>query len=122
VYFSQVGSHGLLLFMVILGIFTIAAFNVFGVTVTKKVSSLARSVVDVSRTLIVWFIGLMFYWTGIKDGDNGWENPDPVAIVVELVGFVILVCGNLIYNEIIKLPGKAVEGEDEKPLMSMEQV
>jgi hypothetical protein len=33
---------GVLAFFVIMGIFTIAAFNVTGVTVTKKVSSLAR--------------------------------------------------------------------------------
>jgi len=110
-YFSQIGSDGTLLFFVLLGIFTIAAFNVFGVTVTKKVSSLARSVVDVTRTLLVWIIGLIFSWTSLKGREN-WENSAWGAIGVEFVGFIILVGGNLIYNEIIKLPfGK----EDTEP-------
>lgn len=62
--------------MIILGVLTIACFNVCGVSVTKYVSCLARyyflyilivfkyyiykirSVVDVSRTVIVWGVGL----------------------------------------------------------------
>lgn len=41
-YFYQVFHNGLLAFWVLLGVFTIAAFNICGVSVTKYVSSLAR--------------------------------------------------------------------------------
>ena len=41
-YFAQMGSNTTLTFLVILGIFTIATFNIAGVSVTKYVSSVAR--------------------------------------------------------------------------------
>lgn len=53
-YFKQIGGNGMLCFYVILGIFTIATFNVCGVNVTKNISSLARSLIDVTRTVLVW--------------------------------------------------------------------
>lgn len=53
-YFSQFANNGALAFYIILGVFTIALFNVCGVNVTKHISSLARSIVDVTRTLLVW--------------------------------------------------------------------
>ena len=83
--------------------FTIAIFNVCGVNVTKHVSSLARSVVDVSRTVIVWIIGIILTAT-TSSKYYKWENLNAGAIVVEAVGFVILVLGNCIYNKIIILP------------------
>jgi hypothetical protein len=33
-----------------------------------------------------------------------WELTNAGAILVELLGFLILVAGNLIYNKVIKLP------------------
>ncbi|CAD8069359.1 unnamed protein product [Paramecium sonneborni] len=99
-YFLQVVNSGLLLFWVILGIFTIATFNICGVSVTKYVSSLARSLVDVSRTLIIWAVSLAITWI---DPESKWENTRWEAIILELIGFCILVTGNLIYNGTIKL-------------------
>lgn len=99
-YFLQIFANGLLLFWVILGIFTIATFNICGVSVTKYVSSLARSLVDVSRTLIIWAVSLAITWI---DPEAKWENTRWEAIVLELLGFFVLVTGNLIYNGTIKL-------------------
>lgn len=58
-YFSQIGANGALLFFVILGIFSIATFNICGVTVTKYINALARSIGDVTRTVLVWAIGII---------------------------------------------------------------
>lgn len=58
-YFSQAGSNGFLLLFCILGIFSIATFNVTGVTVTKYINALARSICDVTRTVIVWIVGIL---------------------------------------------------------------
>lgn len=91
--------------MVILGVFTIAVYNVCGVNVTKHISSLTRSIVDVSRTLLVWMVSLIFTWTIGKSNDNYiWENTRVGAILFELLGFFILIFGNFVYNGIIKLP------------------
>lgn len=77
--------------------------------VTKYISALARSIADVSRTLLVWIVSLIITFTagnGPTDTNKRykWENTNWRAIIIELVGFVILVCGNLIYNKIVILP------------------
>lgn len=58
-YFAEIGANGALLFFVILGIFSIATFNICGVTVTKYINALARSIGDVTRTVLVWAIGII---------------------------------------------------------------
>lgn len=61
---------GLLAFYIILGIFTIATFNICGVNVTKHISSLARSIVDVTRTLIVWIVAIVVTETYGENNPN----------------------------------------------------
>lgn len=58
-YFAEAFSNGPLLIFCILGIFSIATFNITGVTVTKHINALARSIGDVTRTILVWGIGLL---------------------------------------------------------------
>lgn len=95
-----------MLFFCILGVFSIATFNITGVTVTKYINALARSIGDVTRTILVWGVGLLITVTaGSKYPNYKWELLDGGAIALELLGFVILVTGNLVYNKIIKIPG-----------------
>jgi hypothetical protein len=84
--------------MCILGIFTIAIFNVCGVSVTKFISSLARAIVDVSRTVLVWLVALLLTYTHLEM----WENPFWGAQLMEFGGFVVLVFGNIIFYEILR--------------------
>jgi len=58
-YFAAIFSNGSLLFFVILGIFSIATFNIAGVSVTKYINALARSIGDVTRTILVWGVGII---------------------------------------------------------------
>lgn len=58
-YFNSVGNDGFLLAFVILGVFSILTFNTSGVTVTKYINALARSICDVSRTVLIWIIGIV---------------------------------------------------------------
>lgn len=89
----------------VLGVITIAVFNVCGVNVTKHISALTRSIADVSRTLLVWIISIIITVTAGKHHDNWkWENLKTGAIIFEVIGFIILVGGNFVYNGIIKLP------------------
>lgn len=101
-YFNQAYTDGWLMGAIILGILTIAIYNVCGVTITKFVSSLARSVIDAVRTVLVWLFGIILTATNPYSQWH-WENLRAPAIAIELVGFILLVSGNLIYNEIIKL-------------------
>ena len=77
--------------------FTIATFNISGTTITKHVSSVMRSIADVTRTLLVWLAGLAItYTTSLV-----LENDNYRSIIIESVGFSVLVLGNLIYNKLI---------------------
>ena len=91
--FYEMGENGWILAFGLGTILTIAAFNALGVAVTKYASAAQRSTIDTSRTLLIWIVFL------IKPG-KGHER----FIWLELVGFVLLVCGTLLFNEIIVIP------------------
>ena len=118
-YFREAGSSGSLLFFCILGVFSIATFNVTGVTVTKYINALARSIADVTRTILVWGIGIIITLTAGANYPNfEWEIVKVGAVFIELLGFVILVAGNLIYNKIIKIPGITTAKRTDESLLS----
>jgi drug/metabolite transporter (DMT)-like permease len=91
--FYEMGSNPWILVFGIGVVFSIAFFNGFGVAVTKYASAAQRSTIDTSRTLIIWFIFLF------KPGE-GKER----FIWLELVGFVFLIIGTLVFNEIVTIP------------------
>jgi drug/metabolite transporter (DMT)-like permease len=70
--------------------FSIAFFNWSGVTVTQTASAVARSTIDVSRTALIWAVELFMLWNTFS-----W---------LQLVGFVVLIAGTLIYNELVTIP------------------
>mmetsp|Transcript_16343 Transcript_16343/g.27646 ORF Transcript_16343/g.27646 Transcript_16343/m.27646 type:complete len:96 (+) Transcript_16343:902-1189(+) len=73
-------------------IFSIACFNACGVAITKHASAAQRSTVDTCRTLLIWFVSIA----------QGQED----FLWAELGGFVLLVAGTLVYNEIVVVPCK----------------
>ena len=102
---KQIGDSWVIMVCFFGFMFSIALFNFTGVTVTRKAGALARSTIDTSRTLIIWFFSIFI----------GWE----VFIPLQLVGFFLLVVGTLIYNEILKIPwfGFKQSIEDKKEYM-----
>jgi len=89
----QIVDNTGLLFLVIGGIFSIAFFNFFGISLTKYVSASSRAVVDNSRTIIVWLFFLVVptvYQENFK--------------ALQFVGFIVTIIGALCYNEIIVIP------------------
>ncbi len=93
--FRQMGDNGLLLFFVILYVCSIAVFNFVGISVTKYASSPARAVIDTVRTIFVW---LFFLLPIVNECHRESFN------FLQLGGFVILVFGTVIYNEVLVLP------------------
>ena len=53
---------GLLTFSVLITMLSLSVFNVTGVTVTQRINSLTRSVLDVTRTIVIWAFGLCIGW------------------------------------------------------------
>mmetsp|Transcript_18888 Transcript_18888/g.18884 ORF Transcript_18888/g.18884 Transcript_18888/m.18884 type:complete len:128 (+) Transcript_18888:805-1188(+) len=65
-------------------------FNWTGISTTKYANALARSTVDTSRTLLVWLFSML----------AGWETFN----FLQLGGFILLVIGTTLYNEVLVLP------------------
>lgn len=88
--FHQMAANPAITWLSVGMMLSIACFNVFGITTTKIASAAQRSTIDTSRTLVIWIfsclLGLeVFHWESI-------------------IGFIFLVFGTLLYNEIIILP------------------
>ena len=79
-----------IIWLTIASMLSVACFNVCGITTTKVASAAQRATIDTSRTLVIWIASCLlgletFYWQNI-------------------FGFMLLVFGTLLYNEIIVLP------------------
>lgn len=88
--FYQMGQNYLLLSAVVASMFSIAFFNWSGITVTKNASAVARSTIDCSRTIIVWVVELALRWNDFH--------------LLQLVGFIMLAFGTMLYNEMFPIP------------------
>lgn len=85
---------------------SIGCFNATGVAITKYASAAQRSTVDTSRTLIIWFVSIFIGWEKFY-----WQ---------ELIGFILLVMGTLVYNEIYVLPCEIMNQNTKKNLIKKE--
>lgn len=83
-------NNGWLIFETILSTFSIAFFNTFGIAVTKYASSAQRSVIDTTRTILIWALSVAF----------GFQPLEPWSII----GFIMLAGGALVFNEIVTIP------------------
>merc|ERR1719382_1093818 len=83
-------NHSVPLAIAVVGsIFSIAFFNFSGVTVTQQASAVARSTIDVSRTILIWAVELALGWNTFNS--------------LQLTGFLIVAAGTMIYNRLIVL-------------------
>jgi hypothetical protein len=88
---------------VTIGLFTIACFNLTGIMATKYINAVARSIGDVSRTLVVWAVSIVVTVTlGSRRDNYRWENLEWLGILIQLLGFGLLIFGNLVNNGIVR--------------------
>merc|ERR1712032_1634521 len=74
---------------------SVAAINYCGVTVTKMASAGARSITEPLRTISIW---CFFLLPIVEHCHRERFN------VIQFLGFMFLIAGNLIYNQIVTLP------------------
>jgi len=87
--YQIINSHELL-GALLLSVFSIAFLNFFGISVTKYLSATHRTTIDATRVVLVWAVSLLVHWEVFQ-----W---------LQLVGFIVLMCGTSIFNEIVKFP------------------
>jgi len=92
---EQIKASRPLLIATLGSIFSIAFFNFFGITLTKRLSGASRATIDACRTLFVWMYSLHV----------GWEEKGAMKISFQVLGFLVLISGTSMFNGIIKGPG-----------------
>ncbi|MBP3800462.1 MAG: hypothetical protein J6I85_00265 [Clostridia bacterium] len=93
--FRQMWDNKNLLIVYIFYVVSIALYNIVGINLTKLVSSTARAVVDTVRTVFIWLFFLFI--TPVEGTEEHFHW-------LQFIGFIFLVLGTLVYNEIITLP------------------
>lgn len=83
-----------LLFIIFAG-----SFNIFCMCVVAFTSSLNQAIIDALWTLLIWICILVSYQIGLPFGEK-WNKYS----FVELSGFLFLVTGNFIFNNVLLLP------------------
>jgi len=88
--YVQIKNNWIVLAAILGNIFSIAFFNFFGVSITKYSSATSRMITDSIRTVVIWAFSL-----GVK-----WQKFQ----YLQAIGFVILLAGTIVYNELIRMP------------------
>lgn len=72
--------------LVLAGLVCAPIYIVLGITVTKMGSATLRTIIDVSRTIVVWMVGLILTATT----HFKMEHLDIATIALQIVGFFIM--------------------------------
>ncbi len=97
---EKMENNGFLFFLIIVYCISIALFNQCGMAVSKYLSSLHRTLIDSLRALVVWAVQLgMFYGFDSTTYGVAWTANS----LLQLLGFLLLVLGTLVYNEVIHI-------------------
>jgi drug/metabolite transporter (DMT)-like permease len=108
--FVQMGNSAVLSIAIAGNILSIAFFNYFGISITKYASATTRMVLDSIRTVIIWGFSLILQWQQFQ--------------YMQVIGFVLLLLGTFIYNEVLVLPflgrpePKSTQKEEKEPLLT----
>eukprot|EP00929_Paragymnodinium_shiwhaense_P027675 TRINITY_DN16195_c0_g2_i1.p1 TRINITY_DN16195_c0_g2~~TRINITY_DN16195_c0_g2_i1.p1 ORF type:complete len:430 (+),score=89.26 TRINITY_DN16195_c0_g2_i1:80-1369(+) len=95
---------------------SIATYNFFCLNVTKRISAVTRCLIDSCRMMVIWVVSLALYYSG--DTANG--VPWTPYSWWQLGGFVLLVLGSLVYNEVLRLPFLSyAQANQEKPYAAL---
>lgn len=94
-------ESGQLLIFVVFYLVSISFFNFFGVTIAGKLSAVHRTINDAMRTMIIWVVEIIVYYKIDEAYGTGWK----AHTYLQLLGFALLVLGNLLKNGIVKIPG-----------------
>jgi hypothetical protein len=101
--FLKLENSRQLLLVTILYTFCCMSYNLCAVCVTGALSAVHRTMFMALRTLIVWVVDLGVHY--LVDPTSSWGETWSVYSWLELAGFIVLVCGQIVYAGMVELPG-----------------
>lgn len=101
--FAMLQNSRSLQYLVLLYIFSVFTYNMSGILVTYALSAVHRTMLEASRTAVIWIIDLVIhYWIAPT---SSYGEVWTVWSWLQLAGFGVLILGQSVYSEIIKVPG-----------------
>lgn len=90
-------------YLVLLYVFSVFTYNMSGMLVTYALSAVHRTMLEASRTAVIWIIDLVIHYWIAPTSSYGeiWT----VWSWLQLAGFGVLILGQSVYSEIVKVPG-----------------
>lgn len=98
--FELIGHSSTLAIALVLYVFAILAYNLFGMMVTQTFTAVHRTIMEGIRTSCIWLCNLFIHYVIDEHFGEIWNYWS----FLELFGFGILIFGTLVYNEVIPLP------------------
>lgn len=80
---------------------SIAFYNFFGLSVTKYMTCVHRTLIDACRTVVVWTVDLFVHYAVASEYGEAWTKYS----FIQVAGFALLVLGTILYNGIVHIPG-----------------
>lgn len=77
---------------------SIAFYNFFGLSITKTLTAVHRTLLDACRTIIVWVASLFIYYAVDETFGEQWSHSYGV---IQVDGFLLLLIGTVMYNQLI---------------------
>jgi len=95
-------NNGLLL-MVLTYTFSCCTYNMSGIAVTGALSAVHRAILEASRTSLIWAFGLFVHY--VVDRTSAFGEALTPYSWLQLLGFLVLMLGQSVYGELLRLPG-----------------
>jgi len=90
-----------LLGIVFLYLASCGTFNATGIMITSSLSAVHRMMLDASRTAVIWAFGLT---VGSLYPDSPFGEKWTAWSPLQLAGFLVIVCGQATYGEVLRIP------------------
>lgn len=96
-------GNGALCALICLYMLSCATSNVAGLTVSSSLTAVHRTMLEASRSAVIWLVDLAVFYLVSPDISFGeaWLPYSPL----QLGGFLLLVFGQLVYSSTVKVPG-----------------
>eukprot|EP00767_Chilomastix_cuspidata_P000845 gnl/Chilomastix_cuspidata/1241.p1 GENE.gnl/Chilomastix_cuspidata/1241~~gnl/Chilomastix_cuspidata/1241.p1 ORF type:complete len:418 (+),score=132.81 gnl/Chilomastix_cuspidata/1241:274-1527(+) len=97
----DVSNNAFLAGMVGLYCVSIAFFNFFSLSISKRFSSVHRTLFDSCRTVVVWVCQVIIYYAGAVNS-HGEHYGEQITwwSLLQALGFVFLILGTLVHNDV----------------------
>jgi hypothetical protein len=72
-----------------------------GLRITKMFDALTRSLLNITKTSVVWVVGIIITLAANGNEDYKLESLNIGVSLVKALGFAVIILGTLIYNKLI---------------------